>query len=92
MKKNLIILIVLAMLMFCLTGCGSKKQLTEEDFAEASKSKYSMFIEVEDGSCYDIVYHKTTKVMYAISRGAYNQGTFTVLLNSDGNPMLYESN
>ena len=87
MKKNLIILIVLAMLMFYFTGC----ELTEEDFTEASKSERSMFVKVEYGNYYEIVYHKTTKVMYAISRGASNQGTFTVLLNADGSPMLYES-
>ena len=92
MKKNFIIFVVLIALMFSLVGCGGTKQLTEEDFAEASKSKYSMFIKLESAGIYDVVYHKTTKVMYAISRGGYNQGTFTVLLNADGTPMLYESN
>ena len=90
MKKNFIIFIMLVAIMFSLVGCGVK-QLTEEDFTEASKSEYSMFIKLEGTACYDIVYHKTTKVMYAISRGGYNQGTFTVLLNADGSPMLHES-
>lgn len=30
-------------------------------------------------------------IMYAISDGYYNHGTFTVLLNPDGTPMLWES-
>ena len=39
---------------------------------------------------YDVVYQKDTKVMYVVSRGTYNQGTFTMLVNPDGSPMLYE--
>ena len=92
MKKNVIIFVVLIALMFSLVSCGGTKQLTEEDFAEASKSEYSMFIKLEGTTYYDIVYHKTTRVMYAISRGLYNQGTFTVLLDVDGSPMVYENN
>ena len=37
-----------------------------------------------------IVYHKDTKVMYAVSRSGYNAGTYTVLVNADGTPMIWE--
>ena len=37
-----------------------------------------------------IVYHKKTKVMYAISCGDHNCGTMTRLDNADGRPLLYE--
>ena len=37
-----------------------------------------------------IVYHKKTKVMYAISCGYHNCGTMTRLDNADGSPLLYE--
>ena len=37
-----------------------------------------------------IVYHKDTKVMYAVSRSGYNSGTYTVLVNADGTPMIWE--
>lgn len=87
MKKNLIMLISIILLSFCLTACFGVEQQHEE-----SDSEYSMFINVEYTSYYDIVYHEDTKVMYAISRGKDNQGTFTVLLNADGTPMLYEGN
>ena len=89
MKKSFIILITLVLFTFSLTGCSGTKQLSEEN---TSQSKYSMFIKVEDASIYDVVYHKDTKVMYVISRGGYNQGTFTILVNADGTPMLYEGN
>lgn len=88
MKKSFIVLITLALLSFGLTGCGVTPQYEES----ASESGYSMFVIVEDGSTYSIVYHKDTKVMYAISDGGYNHGTFTVMLNPDGTPMLYEGN
>ena len=90
MKKSFIILITMVLLSFGLTGCfadyGAEQQYEE------SQSEYSMFVNVEYTSFYDIVYHEDTKVMYAISRGGYNQGTFTVLVNADGTPMLYEGN
>lgn len=49
----------------------------------------SMFVCVEQSSIYKVVYHKDTKVMYAISDGSYNHGTFTLLVNADGTPMTY---
>jgi hypothetical protein len=49
-----------------------------------------MFVEIEQTGTWEIVYHKETKVMYAVSYGSYNCGTFTVLLDADGKPMLWE--
>ena len=76
------LLIVSIVLMFA--GCTSTR-------AEAK--------EVEDGNTFIlvdadyycwIVYHKDTKVMYAVSRSGYNAGTYTVLVNADGTPMIWE--
>lgn len=50
----------------------------------------SMFVCVERGYYYNIVYHKDTKVMYVISDGQYNRGTVTLLVNADGTPMIWE--
>lgn len=64
-----------------------------EEYVKRYKDKtsnLSMFIKIEDGNGYTIVYHSDTKVMYAISEGYYNTGTFTVMLNADGTPMLWE--
>ena len=50
----------------------------------------STFILVDaDYYCW-IVYHKDTKVMYAVSRSGYNAGTYTLLVNADGTPMIWE--
>lgn len=50
----------------------------------------SMFVKVEDGPYWNVYYHKDTKVMYAVSYSSYNCGTFTLLVNPDGTPMLWE--
>lgn len=87
MKKILLICVLL----LALSSCSSDSQmLTEEEVSKDNISNISMFIQVEDGNGYKIVYHRNTKVMYAISDGYYNVGTFTVLLNADGTPMLWE--
>lgn len=39
---------------------------------------------------FNIVYDVDTKVMYTVSNGMHNRGTFTMLVNADGTPRLYE--
>lgn len=48
-----------------------------------------MFVKVGSGYGYDVVYQLDTKVMYAVSNAAYNSGNFTLLVNSDGTPMVW---
>ena len=68
-------------------GCASTRaEATEVDDADDGNT----FIIVDaDYYCW-IVYHKDTKVMYAVSRSGYNAGTYTVLVNADGTPMIWE--
>lgn len=87
MKKILLICVILLALLLC--SCGSQ-MLTEEQVSKDNTSNLSMFIQVEDGDIYKIVYHRDSKVMYAISNAQYNRGTFTVMLNADGTPMLWK--
>ena len=82
MKRFLVIVMILSMLL--LTGCGERAD---------SQEGGGMFVCVQEADLchgYEIVYHRDTKVMYAVSYGTYNYGNFTVLLNPDGTPMLYE--
>lgn len=69
-----------------LTGCG----VHVEDAGENADTGKSMFVRVEATGVWDVVYHRDTKVMYAVSRGSYNQGAFTVLVNADGLPMTWD--
>ena len=89
MKKILLICVLLLTLSLC--SCGTQ-MLTEEEVSKDNRPNISMFIQVEDGENYKIVYHRDSKVMYAISDGYYNTGIFTVMLNADGTPMLWEDN
>ena len=79
------LIIVSIVLMFA--GCASTKaEATEMDDADDGNT----FVLVDaDYYCW-IVYHKDTKVMYAVSRAGYNAGTYTVLVNADGTPMIWE--
>lgn len=82
MKKTLCIILLALTMTLC--GCEAS-QVPEEPLVENS-----MFVVVEDGTFYRVAYHKDTKVMYAISWGYGNAGTFTVMLNPDGTPMIWK--
>lgn len=79
MKK--IVALMIVMLAVVLTGCSE---------VEDKSSDMSEFTIVERTSIWKVVYHKKTKVMYVVSDGTYNHGTFTLLINADGTPMIWE--
>lgn len=85
MIKRILCVMLCFIFAFFLVSCGSAAVQNENE-----PKQYSMFIKIEGSSigAYWIVYHKDTKVMYAISNGGYNSGNFTLLVNPDGSPML----
>jgi hypothetical protein len=86
MKKVIISLIIIVLII--LVGWILKDITTPT--SSASEDDGDRFIVIENKSIYQIVYDRETKVQYAISRGDYNQGTFTLLVDADGKPLLYE--
>lgn len=79
------LIIVSIVLMFA--GCASTRaEATEVDVSNDGDT----FVCIDSDYCCCIVYHKDTKVMYAISNGKYNRGTVTLLVNADGTPMIWE--
>ena len=70
--------------MLLLSGCKKVESVNDDD------KDTSMFVIIEQTGTWEIVYHKETKVMYAVSDGAYNGGTFTLLVDENGKPMLWE--
>lgn len=82
--KRVFLICIACMILLC--GCS----VAETEKANENQESISMFIEVEQAMSWKIVYHKDTKVMYAVSDRVYNHGTFTLLVNADGTPMLYE--
>lgn len=84
MKKFILFLVAVFMIV-TFSACAANQ--TESIVTEG---KPSMFVKIEDGSSWNVYYHKETKVMYVVSMSSYNCGNFTVLVNADGTPMLYE--
>ena len=85
-REKLIFLSLLTVLFLSLCGCDTKTVTPSED----RNIGESMFVEVEDAALWIIVYHKDTKVMYAVSKLSSGAGHFTVLVNPDGSPMIWE--
>lgn len=83
MKKMMVIIILTTL---TLTGCASSKV----EKVEKPREDASCFEVVEDTWNWLVVADKETGVMYTVSRGSYNNGNFTLLVNADGKPLIYE--
>jgi uncharacterized protein YceK len=81
MKKIVIALFVLMLL----TGCAKVEEIEKTEAENVSR-----FMTVETTSRWKVVVDKDTQVMYAVSNGGYNCGTFTLLVDADGKPLIYE--
>ena len=79
MRKMIIILLIAIML----TGCGATVD-------REIQSGTSRFMELERTDKWLIVADKETGVMYSVSNGGYNQGTFTLLVDENGKPLIWE--
>lgn len=89
MKKKLAALVFsVTVLSAGLTGCNYAE--TEKIYNSEGENIKSMFIKVEETSAWTIVYDKETKVMYAVSSFSYGTGRFTLLVNADGTPKLWD--
>lgn len=82
MKRVLIASLFLILLVFA--SCTATVEKAE------SQQESSMFVQIEKTNFWEVVYHRETKVMYTVSRGMYNSGNFTLLVNPDGTPMIYK--
>lgn len=89
MSTKFAVLFSMLFLVFGLAACGYSEMDTTYN-TEAEVLPPSMFMEIERGGTYRIVYQKETKVMYAISDQSYSEGFFTLLIDENGDPMLYE--
>ena len=82
--KRLITIVLITIMMLTLSACNTKRE------KEIAKGETSRMVYIEETGAYCIVYDKYTKVMYAVSNSGYNYGNFTLLVNADGNPLLYD--
>lgn len=79
MKEMIIILLMAIML----TGCGATVD-------GGTRSETSRFMELERTIDWRIVADKETGVMYSVSNGGYNRGTFTLLVDENGKPLAWK--
>ncbi len=77
--------ILLSIILIALFVCGCARTEKAEGYTDKSR-----FIVVEQAANWWVVVDKDTNVMYAVSCGYYNSGTFTLLVDSDGKPLLWE--
>lgn len=89
MKRKIAILLLCLISVFSLVGCENRETSGFEEDGYGNSIE-SMFVIVERQENFEIVYHKATKVMYSISRGHYNYGTFTLLVDENGKPLLWQ--
>ena len=84
-KTRIAVAFILVLILIMLCGCS-------EDTESKNKSTLpNIFVTVEDANYYNVVYDKETKVMYAVSCYGAGSGVFTILVNSDGTPKLWEA-
>ena len=77
--KKLIVMLMLAVMLISF-GCST----------EANASNPKRFVSVENTMNYLIMVDKETRVMYVVSNGIYNYGTFTVMVDENGKPLTWE--
>lgn len=83
MKKLMTVLLTILMILG-LSACATKTT------DETVRGESSRMVKIEEAVTYCIVYDKETRVMYAVSQGGRSYGVFTVLVDADGKPLLYE--
>ena len=77
MKNKIIVLSLIGIL---LVVCGIKSQAkTPKNFNTISCEKYG-----------NVIYDTRTGVEYWVSNSMYNYGTLTLLVDEDGNPLIYD--
>ena len=81
MKK----VIAALMITILLTGCAKVEKADEQ-----KRVNMSRFMQVENAGTWKVVVDRQTGVMYTVSLGSYNIGTFTLLVDAEGNPLIYE--
>ena len=90
MFKKIRLILILVLILVFLAACSRATTKEEKRVDDIEKPTSSMFVLIEQNDYCNVVYHRDTNVMYAISNGAYNHGTFTLLVDVDGNPLLYK--
>ena len=87
MKRFIISFIAVFSASILLYGCNFD-DVSSYTFDQNLQEEY--FEVISEGSGYAIVYDTDTRVMYVMATIGGNYGDFTMLVNPDGSPKLYE--
>lgn len=85
-NKRLILQTLTALLvgLLCAMLLGGCSRVEREEQSDVSRFKV-----IEETTTWRVVYDKYTKVMYAVSYSTYTCGSFTLLVDSEGEPLLW---
>ena len=84
------VFILIAMILTTIAGVAFGVSLLDGNDVEAAEINENHFVKVHRYYYTDIVYDTETNVMYAVSAGSDNRGSFCLLVNPDGTPKLYK--
>ena len=88
MKHIVSLILVLIFVVTVITGCSDVTVLREDQLG--TENKISTFVVVEECGSWKVVYDAETLCMYVMSYGGRAWGNFTLLVNADGTPRLWE--
>jgi len=85
--KKIIFLALMIILLLALCSCGTTMSKIDDKPYE-NKVERTRFIEIENYDFGNIVVDSETNVEYWLSKGTYNMGTLTMLVDKSGNPKV----
>ena len=80
-----IAIMAIALLLLLLGGCTRREAKPEPERINRSR-----FVAIENTFDWKIVADRETRVMYAVSNGTHSFGIFTLLVDADGKPLLWD--
>lgn len=92
LAKILVLLIIVLSIFLIIVGLVGYTNIETSGFETnpICLSVESQFVIVEIQDTFKIVYHKDTKVMYSISDSTRSAGVFTLLVDENGHPLLWQ--
>lgn len=84
--KKIVFLILMVIMLLTLCGCGTVSKMN--DMSSENKVERTRFMQIEDYGFGSIVVDNETNVEYWMSKGTYNCGTLTMLVDKSGNPKV----
>lgn len=86
--KKIVFIVLMVLLLLTLCGCGTVSKMNY--VPSENKVERTRFMQIEDYGFGSIVVDSETNVEYWMSKGIYNCGTLTMLVDKNGSPKVRE--